>query len=176
MESVKILLMCVGAAVIYGIAQDQITVRICVEYFTIGHSAITTASDPTTLAFAYGTAATWWFGLLLGVPLVVIVRAGSRPKLPARDLIRPIGVLIMFVGLSAVVGGIVGYGMGIARLESLPGDLAWRVPRDKHASFLADAYAHFMAYAVGLVGGVGLWVWAFKRRSKAFVEADSGKR
>ncbi len=32
--------MSVAAAIAYGIAHDQITVRICLEYFTIGHSKV----------------------------------------------------------------------------------------------------------------------------------------
>lgn len=34
-HAVGIVLMCVGAAVCYGIAHDQITARVCVQYFTV---------------------------------------------------------------------------------------------------------------------------------------------
>ena len=37
METIKIILMEVAAAIVYGILHDQITARVCVEYFTIGH-------------------------------------------------------------------------------------------------------------------------------------------
>jgi len=33
MQSIKIILTCVVAAILYGIVHDQITARICVEYF-----------------------------------------------------------------------------------------------------------------------------------------------
>jgi hypothetical protein len=36
--------------------------------------------------------------------------------------------------------------------------LAHRVPPEKHAAFLADAFAHGAAYAAGFLGGVILWV------------------
>ena len=39
MQSLGIVLMCVAAAVLYGIAHDQITARVCVEYFTIPPSS-----------------------------------------------------------------------------------------------------------------------------------------
>lgn len=37
MEPLKIILLCLVSAVGYGILHDQVTARICVEYFTIGH-------------------------------------------------------------------------------------------------------------------------------------------
>ena len=40
METIKIILMEVAAAIVYGILHDQITARVCVEYFTIGHAPI----------------------------------------------------------------------------------------------------------------------------------------
>lgn len=36
-EIVKIVLLCIVAAALYGIVHDQFTARICVEYFSIGH-------------------------------------------------------------------------------------------------------------------------------------------
>jgi hypothetical protein len=40
----RILLLSVAAAVLYGILQDQVTARICVEYFTVGW--VTTSHGP----------------------------------------------------------------------------------------------------------------------------------
>lgn len=37
------------AAVVYGILHDQITARICVEYFTIGHARLIDSDSPTVL-------------------------------------------------------------------------------------------------------------------------------
>jgi hypothetical protein len=34
LQALGIVCMCVGAAVLYGIIHDQITARVCVEYFT----------------------------------------------------------------------------------------------------------------------------------------------
>ena len=36
-QSIAIIFVCVAAAIVYGILHDQITARICIEYFTIGH-------------------------------------------------------------------------------------------------------------------------------------------
>jgi hypothetical protein len=40
MQLCAIVLLCVLAAVVYGVLHDQVTARICVEYFTIGHLPI----------------------------------------------------------------------------------------------------------------------------------------
>jgi len=37
MEFLKIWLLCIVAAVIYGILHDQATARVCVEYFSVAH-------------------------------------------------------------------------------------------------------------------------------------------
>lgn len=36
MKAIAIVLLCIASAVVYGILHDQITARLCVEYFTIG--------------------------------------------------------------------------------------------------------------------------------------------
>jgi len=37
MQAIAIVALCIGSAVAYGILHDQVTARVCVEYFTIGH-------------------------------------------------------------------------------------------------------------------------------------------
>ncbi len=87
MQFLGIILMCILAAVAYGIAQDQIAARVCVEYFTIGHPPIFDTDDPTFLGLGWDIIATWWVGLLLGVPLAIVARVGSRPKRSLNSLI-----------------------------------------------------------------------------------------
>ena len=95
MESLKIILLCILAAVVYGILHDQVTARVCVEYFTIGHPPIFHTDSPTLLAFGWGVIATWWMGLILSIPAVLASRSGTRPKLKAADLVRPIACLLI---------------------------------------------------------------------------------
>ena len=94
MESVKIILLCIAAAVLYGIVHDQITARVCVEYFTIGHPPIFHTDSPTLLGLGWGVVATWWVGLFLGILAAVAARVGRLPKLAAAELIRPLFVLM----------------------------------------------------------------------------------
>ena len=50
-ETLKIVVLCIVSAIVYGILHDQVTARVCVEYFTIGHPPIFHTDDPTLLAF-----------------------------------------------------------------------------------------------------------------------------
>ena len=85
MESLKIILLCVLAAIVYGILHDQVTARVCVEYFTIGHPPIFHTDDPTLLAFGWGVIATWWMGAnsqcpcRAGLPSQIMAQVPSRP-------------------------------------------------------------------------------------------------
>jgi hypothetical protein len=163
MEFLKIILLCIAAAVVYGILQDQVTARVCVEYFTIGHPPIFDGTeDPTLLAFGWGVLATWWVGLFRGSLLAVVARAGSRPKLRARDLIKPVIVTMACVGVAALVVGLLAFFVAQNGYLWLVGPLAEEVPADKHVAFLTDAWAHLAAYGAGaLVGGatcVRVWM------------------
>jgi hypothetical protein len=73
--SLKIVALCTASAVLYGICHDQVTARVCVEYFTVGHAPIFHTESPTLLAFWFGTMATWWVGLILGVLAALAARA-----------------------------------------------------------------------------------------------------
>ena len=158
MESLKIILLSVLSAVVYGILHDQVTARICVEYFTIGHPPIFHTEDPTLLAFGWGVIATWWMGLILGIPAVLASRLGSWPKFDAAHLERPIGYLLVVMACCSLLAGIAGYFMAQAGVIRLLGLLASRVQAAKHVAFLADGAAHLAAYGVGFFGGIVLCV------------------
>src|SRR6266404_9486519 len=96
-ESLKIFLVCIVAAIFYGVIHDQITVRVCLEYFTVFHPPVFATQSPTLLAFGWGVIATWWMGAFLGALLAIATRAGSRPKLSAMNLFNPIGKLLVVI-------------------------------------------------------------------------------
>jgi len=50
MQFPAIVFMCIISAIAYGIVHDQITARVCVEYFTIGHPQLFQTDNPTLLA------------------------------------------------------------------------------------------------------------------------------
>jgi len=110
MQSLKIIGVCVLAAVFYGIVHDQFTARICLEYFTIFHPPIFgRTQSPTLLAFGWGVLATWWVGMILGIFLAIAARAGSRPKLSVKDGLPMIRRLLLIMAVCAVISGLAGY-------------------------------------------------------------------
>lgn len=162
--AVQIVLLGVGAAVAYGILQDQVTAHLCVEYFTIGHVDYLNLGDPTLIAFEWGLIATWWAGLLLGLAVALAARVGARPRLGARDLLRPTLLAMGGVGLIATIAGIIGYLAARSGTVYLLEPLASAVPRAKQVAFLTDLWAHDAAYLAGLLAGIALCVWTWRRR------------
>ena len=165
-DSLKIVGLGVVAAIAYGIAHDNVTARVCVEYFTIGHVPIFGTESPTLLALGWGVLATWWVGLGLGIYLALVSRVGRKPKLTAGDLLKPLGYLLATMALVSLLAGLAGYYAATQRWVWLVGRLASDVPEAKHAAFLADLWAHLAAYASAFLGGVVLAIWATIRRNK----------
>ena len=170
MEACKIILLSVAAAVGYGILHDQVTARVCVEYFTVGHPRIFPTEDPTLLAMGWGTLATWWFGLFLGIPLALISRLGPPPRLPAGALLKPILILLLGVGSIALVAGCIGYLSAGAAFAPLVEPAIVRLPLEKRAPYLADSCAHAAAYVAGFILGTMVWAWAWRQR-----DAEKGR-
>ena len=156
--------MCILAAIAYGVVHDQITARVCVEYFTIGHPRVFATDDPTLLGLGWGVIATWWVGLMLGLPLALAARVGGWPKLGPGQLLKPLAVLLVSLGALALVAGLAGWIAAQQGWVWLVGPLAERVPQAKHVAFLADLWAHLASYLGGFLGGVVLCVWTLLRR------------
>ena len=166
LEFVKIVLLGVLAATCYGIVHDQVTTRVCVEYFTIGHPPSVAGSSPTLLALVWGVVGTWRLGAMLGLATAAFARLGSRPRLSARQLARPVGVLILGVAAVSLLFGILGFLSAAHGATSLDEALASRVPEALHGRFIADLWAHRAAYLTSYFGGVLLWAWMVVRRQQ----------
>jgi hypothetical protein len=159
-QFLKIVGACVIAAALYGIVHDQITVRICLEYFTVFHPPIFGGTQsPTLLAFGWGVIATWWAGAMIGIPLGIAARVGSRPKLSLSDLLPLIRTLLICMAASAVVAGVVGFVWG-----EVPPSFASLLPPSMHRRCVADWWAHNASYASGFLGGIIVCVVAYVRR------------
>src|SRR5579863_551513 len=151
-EAVKIILLPTGAAIVYGIVMDQITIRICPEYFTVAHPHIFNTGSLTLLALGWGVIATWWAGAIPGVAFAIAGRTGSLPKLTWRKFVRPLVILAVIMTATSVAAGFLGAWM--VNVGSQPAVQAWAMglPLDKQAAFMADAFAHVCSYAVGALG------------------------
>lgn len=156
MQSRKIILLCMASAVLYGNCHDQVTARVCVEYFTIGHTPPFQSESPTLLALFFGTMATWWVGLILGVVAALACRAGRWPKLDAAHLVRPIVSLLIVMAVASILGGTTGYRLADSSSFALAEPYGSRVSESRHHLFFADTLAHVAAYGVGFLGGIVL--------------------
>jgi hypothetical protein len=163
MESFKIAVTCIVAAVLYGIVHDQFTARICVEYFTIFHPPIFYTQSPTLLGIGWGIVATWWVGAFFAVPMILAARAGSRPVLRASELIPSIVFLLAFMAVSAALFGLTGY--VLARKGVLATDWLTFSPSPMiRYRFMADWWAHSASYASAFIGGTVLCLMTYRRR------------
>jgi hypothetical protein len=166
MKFLGIVLMCVAAAVGYGVLHDQVTARVCVEYFTVAHPRIVDSDDPTVVGLVWGVVATWWAGLLLGLPLAIAARVGSRPQRSVRSLVRPVLVLLAMMAVFATVSGVVGFVLARSGTVMLPDTLKEQIPAAKWPAMQACALAHQASYNVAFIGGGMLiaWVWVSRKR------------
>jgi hypothetical protein len=166
MEALRIVALSMLAAVVYGILHDQITARVCVEYFTIGHPRLIESASPTLLGLFWGVAATWWVGLVLGVPLAIAARAGTRPKRDVCSHAWPILELAVVIMVLAVAAGMTGAMLASWGDVFLTEPLASRVPKERHVTFLAVVWPHIASYVFGFIGGFALIVHTWWSRSK----------
>lgn len=156
-EPAKIVLLAMAGAILYGIAHDQITIRICPEYFTVAHPPLFRSGSLTLIALGWGVAATWWAGLAAGVAFALAARAGSLAKLTWRRFVRPAAVLLLVMAIVATLAGFAGHWMAsTGRIASVQ---AWglMIPVEKQANFMADVFTHACSY---LAGGLGSLVIA----------------
>ncbi|MEM8529395.1 MAG: hypothetical protein AAGF95_01045 [Chloroflexota bacterium] len=165
-EFIKIWLLCICASVVYGILHDQVTVRVSLEYFTIGHPPVFNTTSPTLLALGWGVIATWWVGVLLGFPTAVIALAGRREKVTASDLVRPVGVLFAVAASMALLFGMIGFVLAFTEVVKLPEKDIVMLPAGGALGYIAAGWAHNTSYAAGAVGAIVLWLWVGRKRTQ----------
>lgn len=160
-----IILMCIAAAVVYGIVHDQATVRISREYFTVFHKDVG-ISSPTLLGLYWGVLATWWVGAGLGVLVAGVSRLGGGPKVEPAEVLFPLVYLMLFTMVVAILAGIAGGIAGSNGWVFVTGDLREAIPAGRHTAFLINLWAHTASYGAGAIGGVFLAGWIAGRRSE----------
>lgn len=166
LQFVAIVVASVLAAVIYGVVHDQVTARICIEYFTIGHPPVFTAAvtSPTIIGLTWGVIATWWVGLGLGIPLAMAATLGHWPRRNVASLIGPLTKVMLVTGMFAVASGAIGYLAASSGWVFLIEPMASRVPADRHVGFITDLWAHSASYLFGALGGILLIIHTWRSR------------
>jgi hypothetical protein len=154
--TLKIVLAATFAAVAYGVAHDMVTAHLCLEYFTIGHPNLLRVdphdSWPVWQALLWGVLATWWVGAIAGVLVAAVSRLGGEPRLGPSALWRPVLRIYAATASGALLFGLLGAALATGGAIHLVPRLAEAVPSQRHVAFLADAWAHGAAYAVGGLG------------------------
>jgi len=164
LQSLKIILLAVAAAIVYGILHDLFTVHLCLEYFTKFHPPILGGTqNPILLALGWGVIATWWVGLPLGILLAIASRAVRAHQLTWRDQLQPIIILLVFMAIAALVMG------QVARVLTDPANYEtslarYYVPREKMLDFNSCLAMHQASYIAGALGGLLLVLVTIFRR------------
>jgi hypothetical protein len=160
-QEAKIILLSTVAAIAYGIVHDQITVRLCIEYFTIAHPPLFPTSSPTVLGICWGIAATFGVGALLGIILALVSQSEGLPPLPISQVFKSILGLLSVTAISASLAGVLGFELSQRSIICLPATFSEIVPFNQHHRFMAVWFVHGASYLVGVTGGsfVILRIW-----------------
>jgi hypothetical protein len=165
-NSILITVLCTAASTIYGVLHDQVTVRICREYFTVFHPLIFGAQPDTILALLWGAVATWWVGAFLGILMAIAACFGKEQMVQAESLILPVLKLLCIMAISATLAGLAGYLSIDTKVTVLAEKYAHLLKPEMYARFSADACAHNTSYLVGLFGGSVMVIDIWKSRHR----------
>ncbi len=162
METGKILAMTTLSAIVYGIVMDSITASICIEYFSTGfhydnlgamapalNDALYSAQIPFLYALTWGSIATWWVGLPLGLPLSLAARSPMRSE--KSGWVKALPKVGLALGLTLVISLLDGWHY----YDTHPDQV------DLERRYRTDAVIHQSAYLWGAVFGLGVsgWTW-----------------
>jgi hypothetical protein len=146
--------------------QDQVSVRLCPEYFTVLHPPIPGLADPTLLGIGWGFLGAWWGGVLLGFVLSLVATLGPRPVLTVGELVRPVAILVgVLAAVTALTGFTVWHHAGVLGVF-LGAGMGELVPVENHRGLLTVACYHLTAYVTATVGGVVVCAWVWFQRCK----------
>jgi len=165
MKSVAIITVSILLAVIYGIVHDLITANMSIEYFTIGHPKIIESEAPLQLALAWGVAATWWAGLVIGVLMSIAALIGKKPKAELVDVFKHMLYVFFSMALIATLSGTIGYIMATHEVFRLTPVLAEQIAPERHHLFLAVGWSHGASYLTGFIGGIVVCIKIWMKRS-----------
>jgi hypothetical protein len=174
------LLLCVGVALLYGAANDQITSTISWEYFYYGKEldrvlGPNTPPDPVRLhlhAALVGMKATWSAGLIVGVALLLANNPRRhRPQLSYATLARVLAMIFAITACCGIIGGLLGYFGGLTWVSTDFVEMT-RTNIFRPRRFIATWGVHLGGYVGGLVGII-VGVIRIKQMRRAGMPIDS---
>ncbi len=172
-QTALIILLCMAASMLFGILHNQFSVRVNLEYFTIGHKALIRSTSPTLMGIAWGIHPNWWVGFAMGVLLSIVGRAGKWPKRDARSFLKPLLILFVIAGIASATAGIFGYKLANNGTLALYEPLSSLVPASGHSSYIAALWMHTASYTAGTMGGLILALFVFTGRIRSSLPKDT---
>jgi hypothetical protein len=157
--------MLLGAAMLtgYGMLQDQVSARLCPEYFTVLHNPIPGVADPTVLGLLWGFLGAAPGGLILGYAAGLAATLGPHPSWGLRRLVAPMLGLVGFVAtVTAVTGVSVARHLELFDVRFADSTL---MPAERQRWAFVVACYHWAAYVSAMAGSIGLCVWVGRGRS-----------
>lgn len=164
----RAMLLGIGMLSGYAAVQDQVSARLCPEYFTHFHNPIPGLTDPTLTGITWGFLGSWWGGAMFGYFAGIAATVGKRPPLRVRQLILPMGVTVLAVaGVTALTGGAVALYANQLNVE-VDRYMAGPVPAERRRELLVVCCYHLAAYVSAVVASVVCVVWVARSRSFKF--------
>ena len=166
LRQVLVILISILAACTYGILHDEITARLCLEYFTVAHPPLFHTRSTTLLALSWGVTATFGIGALLGFVLARVSQGGESVPWSFARLVRVLLLLLVTMATLAFTAGCIGYWLSHLGYLALPLSLASAIPANHHELFMAAWFAHGASYFVGLFGATLVCFHIWKTRGR----------
>ena len=148
------------------ILRDFALARISPDYFTLRPNGLADADAPLPPVLIGAVFTSGGMALAYGLGLACAARLGRRPKRPARDLRKPVALLLGLIAAFALLAGVFGYLLASTGTVILNPDVKDRLPPQKWPGFQACWFVHTMGNYVGCIGG-GMqiaYVWVSRKR------------
>jgi hypothetical protein len=155
------------ASCLYGIVHDQITIRICPDYFLVWHPQLLSTDNTTLVALAWGVMVTWWMGAFLGLLVGLGAAAGKPPFASKRQVVKTFIWVMVATTLCAAAVGIAVWNTDMVAPSFVEGfEIAGTSPDNRHR-FMVDWAIHNTSYnagaLAGLVGAVCISIGRYRR-------------
>ena len=150
----------------YAMLQDQVSSRLCPEYFTIFHNPIPGLTDPNLVGIAWGFLGSWWGGAILGYSAGLTATLGDKPCLQLRNIVKGMLVLLGVVGIMTALGGFSVYRHAELFQITLCCEPVQGVPEERRRNLFIVACYHLITYGTAIIGSVLLCLELARQRHR----------